>query len=300
MSDTTKQTRNAGFFEELIKGSTRPFSPKKVKTKQAEWVTIGPLQSKHILKYYNHGNRRPSKNQALKYAKDMESDNWKETGEPISFDKTGNIINGQHRLAAMILADKEYEFLVNYGLDREVFDVIDNGLIRPNSTILELEGYSDTVNLSALTRAIIAYIDNGNYDAKDFKGVNQITISEIKEYLEENPDTTNYLDRYRKSAVVSCSISSFCYWLLSSVVDKSTTEGYLDMVFMGYGLTPNTIEHYLFDKLQRNKNAAQNKMTKTAIICNVILGWRRHMGWSKSKAMQLTWDARKGFPKPTQ
>jgi hypothetical protein len=41
-------------------------------------------------------------------------------------------------------------------------------------------------------------------------------------------------------------------------------------------------------------------MTKLAIICNVILGWRRYMGWSKSKAMQLTWDARKGFPKPTE
>jgi len=294
-----KQNRNSDFFEDLIKGSTKSFIPKKVKTKQAEWITINPLQSKHILKFYNNGNRRPSKNQVLKYSKDMENDNWKETGEPISFDKNGNVINGQHRLYGMILADKEYEFLVNYGLDREVFDVIDNGLIRPNSTILELEGHSDTVNLSALVRAIIAYTDNGNYDAKDFKGVNQITISQIKDYLKDNEDVVDYLDRYKKSAVVSCSISSFCYWLLSTV-DKTEAENYLDMVFMGYGLTPNTIEHYLFDKLQRNKNATQNKMTKTAIICNVILGWRRYMGWSKTKAMQITWDVRKGFPKPTE
>lgn len=207
------------------------------------------------------------------------------------------MINGQHRLASLVHANETYKFLINYGLDHDVFDVIDSGLNRSNATILSLEGYEDTQNLSALVRGIIAYTDNGNYDAKDFKGVNQITISQIKDYISENPDVVNYLDRYKKSAVVSNSVASFCYWLLSTV-NQEKAEEYLDMVFMGYGLTPGSIEHYLFDKLQRNKNASQNKMTKTAVICNVILGWKRFMGFSKSKSMQLTWDMRKGFPKP--
>jgi hypothetical protein len=227
----------------------------------------------------------------------MMNGDWKETGEPISFDQSGNLINGQHRLAAMVETNTPIEFLINYGLNREVFDVIDNGLSRTNSTILEMDGYKNSANLSALVRSIIAYNDNGNYDAKNFKGVNQITISQIKNFLEDESDTIDYLDRYKKSSVVSASVSSFCYWLLAKV-DAVKAEEMLDKVFLGYGLVPNTIEHYLFDKLQRNKNANTTKLTKTAVICHVILCWRRVMGWSRSKAMQLNWDSRSPLPKP--
>ena len=202
----------------------------------------------------------------------------------------------------MILAEKEYEFLVTYGLDREVFDVLDTGIVRTGGVILGLDGYKDPINLNALVRAIIAYENNGAFDAKSFKGVNQITVSQVKDYIENNPDVGIYLDRYKKSPVVSTSIASFCYWLLSTAVDKPTAEEYLDMVLMGYGLTPNTLEYHLFEKLQRNnnKNSTQTKLSKTAVIANIILGWRRYMGWSKNKAMQITWDHRKGLPSPIE
>jgi hypothetical protein len=303
MSNTVaRQPRDQTFFEELVMGKTTPFTPKKVKTKQAEWVTIDHLQAKHIFKYYNKGNRKPSKNQILKYAEDMKSDHWKETGETLSFDKAGNLANGQHRLGGMILAEKEFEFLVTYGLDREVFDVLDTGIIRTGGVILGLDGHQDAINLNALVRAIIAYENNGDFDAKSFKGVNQITVSQVKEYIEDNSDVITYLDKYKKSSVVSTSIASFCYWALSTAVDRKTAETYLDMVLMGYGLTPNTLEYYLFEKLQRNssKSSAQTKLSKTAVIANIILGWRRYNGWSKSKTMQITWDHRKGLPSPVE
>ena len=295
MTNTTKN-RNT-FYDELIKGQTMPFIPKKTKTKQAEWVTLHPLQSRHILKFYNSNNRKPSKVQVTKYASDMACGDWKETGQPISFDQAGNMLDGQQRLCAMVMTDTSFETLVVYGLKREVFDVIDNGLIRTNATILGMEGYKDPAGLSALVRAVIAYESNGEYDAKNFTGVNQITISQIKNYLEDNPTLVTYMDRYKKSSVVSAPVAAFCYWLLSQT-NKIKAEMMLDKVLLGYGLIPGTLEHYLFDKLQRNKNANITKMSKTAVICNIILCWRRFMGWSMSKSMTLQWDTRKGMPKP--
>jgi hypothetical protein len=199
-------------------------------------------------------------------------------------------------LLAVIEADKACDFVFAYGLDHDVFDVIDNGKIKTGADILGMSGYTDSAILYALSRSIIAYESTGNYNAEVFKGINQITKSQVQHVLEERPDVVEYVDKYKKSTVVSPSVSSFCYWLIASAYGKEEAEAYLDMVLLGYGLEPDTIEAYLYNKLQRNKNAPQNKMTKTAIIANIILGWRRYKGLSKSNALQLTWDASRGLP----
>ncbi len=295
------ETVKSTFFEEILKGNTIKFAPKKTTKFFMEQRIITPLEAKHILKYYNNSNRKPSKVVATKYATDMISGNWMSNFQPISFDSDGMVIDGQHRLYAILMTGISQNVIIHYGLSPEVFPSIDNGKILTNADILNKMGYdpTNTAILAALIRSIIAYNTNGNYDSKNFKGVNQITKCQVMDYLEENTDVYDYVEPYKKSSVVSSSVAAFCYWLLSSV-DRKEASNYLDMVFMGYNLTPNTIHHYLYDKLQRNKNAHQNKMTKLAIICNVILGWRRHMGYSQSKSMQLNWDVRKGFPKITK
>lgn len=291
----TEQNRSS-FYTNLLAGPVEKFSIPKPKSIELDYREISPNQARFILRNCNHHNRKPSKVMITKYSTDMTQGNWQETGETISFDINGALTNGQHRLYASINTNYVLKSPVVFGLKPEAFKNIDNGKIRSNADVLSILKYKDTNILASLIRLIIAY-EKGAVIAENLKGFNQITKNQIVEYIEDHPEIEEYIERYKSNSVVSSSIAAFCYWLFGNI-DKKKAENYLDKIFMAKNLHENTIEYYMFGKLQRNRNAIQNKLTKMAIISNVILGWRRVTGISKSKSLQIIWDIRKGIPKP--
>lgn len=295
--------RNNKYYDLIVQGETQEFSPIKTETVSSEMRTITPNEARHIIKHFNTKNRKLSPNAVKKYANDMKLGNWKITGEPIIFDFNGQLLNGQHRLAGVIESGKPFTTLVVYGMDPSAFDVIDNGKIRTNSDVLGLNGYDNPSILSSLVRSVISYETAGVADAKSsksFAGSNQITKSQILQKLEDSPELVNYIEKYKKSQVVSPSVSSFCYWVLShyNPTLKDQVEEYLDQTLMGFNIEPNTITSYLFSKLQRNRNSKTNKMTKSVQIANIIKGFRRYIGWDTTKVLQITWDGNHKFPSP--
>jgi hypothetical protein len=292
-----KTTIEKPFYDQLLDGPIVSWTPKKSKVIVAETSDISPNQARYILKKYNNINRKLSSVNVTKYASDMTAGRWKNDGETIIFSKEGDLLNGQHRLLGVIKSNTSQNFLISYGVDKSTFDVMDNGKSRTTSDVLGMMKYENSAILAALARTILAYERNGGFNAKNFKGANQISKSETIAYIEANPEIGNYIERYKKCSLVPSSVTSFLYWLFSNI-NKAHAEQYLNMVLMGYGISPDTLESYLFNKLQRNRNAIQNKMTKNAVISNIIIGWNRFRGHSKSSAIQIIWKPENGLPKP--
>ena len=71
----------------------------------------------------NPNYRRINDKRVLSYALKMEQGFWQENGEPIQFDKSGNLLNGQHRLKAIIKSGKAQKMLVVRDVEANVFDV---------------------------------------------------------------------------------------------------------------------------------------------------------------------------------
>ena len=288
------------FYNDLLVGPTVKFEPKKVKNLQTIILSISPEEARHILKFYNQTNRRPSSTVVGKYANDMINGNWKLTSQAISFNTDGKLVNGQHRLLACSKVGMTQKFSVAFGESIDSMDVLDGGKNRTNADILDMYGYDNAATISTLVRSIIAYKSSGKCDAKavySLCGVNQISKSDILNFLQENSDTMEYVEKYKKSQIVSASVTCFCHWLLSQN-DQEKAESYLDQIFLGYNLEPNTIQNYIYSKFQRNKNTYKNKMNKTEIIANVIQGWRRVMGYSKTKTLCIQWRPEHGLPDP--
>ena len=76
--------------------------------------TITPQDAERILKEsekafseaeggFKQRNRR--RDTVTAYAEDMAAGRWKENGETIKFDSEGRLIDGQHRLAAVVKAN---------------------------------------------------------------------------------------------------------------------------------------------------------------------------------------------------
>lgn len=101
--------------------------------------------------------RHLSEARVSKFARAMSDGQWQLTHQGIALDKDGVLIDGQHRLAAVIRSNTTQEFLVAYESAPDTFDVIDTGQARTAADILSIAGYVNVNQVSAAARILLAY-----------------------------------------------------------------------------------------------------------------------------------------------
>lgn len=86
--------------------------------------TITPDMAKEYLET-NKGNRTLQRERVFAYAEDMARGAWRLNGESIKFDTAGRLLDGQHRLAAVVKANVPVEIAVTRNVDANdaVFDI---------------------------------------------------------------------------------------------------------------------------------------------------------------------------------
>jgi hypothetical protein len=115
-------------------------------------ITITPKIAAEMLER-NKNNRRLRPPIIQEYTRQMLAGLWKEeTGEAIKVDYNGNIIDGQHRLHAIIKSSSTLSFLLITDLDPEIFSVLDTGLNRTASDTVQNAGHLNANNIAAAVR----------------------------------------------------------------------------------------------------------------------------------------------------
>lgn len=110
-------------FEAFLKSP--PENPRRVR--------ISPALADYILKNHNIENRKRVASTIDRYADDMGNGQWILSGDTIKFGKSGNLKDGQHRLAACVVSGVPFDVFVAYGIDDRAFTVIDSGRKRTGS-----------------------------------------------------------------------------------------------------------------------------------------------------------------------
>lgn len=114
-------------------------------------MTITPEMAQSILDK-GDPNRPVKKHNVERYAKDMRNGWWRQTGESIVFDNQGQLVQGQHRLHAVIRADVAIEFVVVCGVESIAQDVMDTGARRSLGDQLARRGEK---NCNTLASAVL-------------------------------------------------------------------------------------------------------------------------------------------------
>ncbi|MBU0958563.1 MAG: hypothetical protein KKB31_01330 [Nanoarchaeota archaeon] len=81
-------------------------------TKKVHWVDVTPTLAERWLNNKNIHNRLIRERLVEQYALDMKRGNWGKTHQAIAFDENGDLIDGQHRLAAIMRSGKTINFLI--------------------------------------------------------------------------------------------------------------------------------------------------------------------------------------------
>lgn len=94
---------------------------------QSAVETIGPEQARRLLDRIPERQRKLSPHHVSSLARKMREGHYRLTPEPISIDTNGEVINGHHRLRAVVESGCEVQFLVVRGAPTDSFAVIDQG-----------------------------------------------------------------------------------------------------------------------------------------------------------------------------
>ena len=108
-------------------------------------------------------NRHFSKTRVGIYAKAMEDGDWEYNAEPIRFDDKGELIDGQHRLAAVVKTELPHRFLVVRGLPTEAIYVTDRGKQKSLADFFAIRGELNYTQLAATVRQYGVYKLRGDF-----------------------------------------------------------------------------------------------------------------------------------------
>ncbi|WP_234442739.1 hypothetical protein [Streptomyces sp. FxanaA7] len=105
----------------------------------------------------NTSNRPLSKSTVQQLAGQIQRGEWQLTHQGIAFDEDDVLIDGQHRLAAIVKAGVTVPLTVTHGVPRTAFTVMDTGRKRTGRDALALAGEANATHLAAALRGLHLY-----------------------------------------------------------------------------------------------------------------------------------------------
>ncbi len=152
---------------------------KEEKEETVSLETIDPATAEYYLSL-NEKNRNPSMSKVSRYSRDMESNRWGTGDSAIVFDWNGRLINGQHRLMAIIRSGKAQKCIVRRGADPEEQTVMDRGLQRTFTGDLQIRGVENATWRGPVINALWEVL----YNKKSAVATDKDRMSLLEEFEE--------------------------------------------------------------------------------------------------------------------
>lgn len=153
-------------------------------------VIIDAAMAQRWLDQYNTRNRPISKARVQDYATEMLAGRWHFNGETIQFDRDGVLLNGQHRLLAIVATGLAQTFLIVRGLDPATQVTIDQGTKRLPHEQLIVSGVLADNTMAAAIRVYIQW-STGRLFGDQIR--NKVPTGEVVQWAHANMQTVETL-----------------------------------------------------------------------------------------------------------
>jgi hypothetical protein len=185
----------------------------------------------------NEKNRSPRDWKAEEYARDMTEGRWLTTGETIQFGESGRLLNGQHRLWAVLMSGATIEMIVIRGIENEeaVMDVLDTGTKRTLGDALGIHGETDANVLASIVNGCIRF-ERATDPSKNYNP----SHSQAMEWLKENPGAREavLIAREVNKAIKAPPGGVGVAYYENARVDAEAAERFWHLAATGEGLGP--------------------------------------------------------------
>lgn len=261
-------------------------------------VNVTPELAAQFLDLNDH-NRNLRWDEIDAAARDIENDAYDLNGETGKFDRNGKMLDGQHRMNAIVKAKKPVEMFLVFGLEPEVQDTVDTGLKRTIGDQLTLAGNYNGVVLGSLARWAIQWQNGTRAKGAAIKP----THREIKGFIKENPiirDAVEFaISARRDYRSIQVSVWGMSWWLFTGTQGSTEAEEFLNNVIKGADIGTGHPAYELRERIRRAVEAQQrlNRFEQIALMITAWNAWqdRRHVTTIRLPTGGLT---PKNFPEP--
>ena len=227
--------------------------------------TITPELAEQFLSM-NVSNRPMNMKHVAALAGSISRGEWMFTGESIKASSEGVLLDGQHRLAAIVKSGIAIDMIVVRGLPSEAFHAIDVGAKKRSlNDVLAISGEKYYSILAAALGVVKAWEINQEYIM--YSG--QFTVAQCEEVLERHPMIREHatIGMACKSIIppsLACALS-----YLFSIADEGKSKAFFDSLVNGVGLEKGSPVLLLRDRLFLNKSS-KAKLPKKELSALII------------------------------
>ena len=168
----------------------------------AEWLEMNTM------------NRNISQTTVKRYALAMLAGEWQQNGQTITIAEDGTVLDGQHRLWAVIEAGVTVTFLVVFNVSKDAIATIDSGVTRTFRHVLQIKGSKHASTAATLTKFAWIY-DNFDAELSDSSAKIAVRNPVLEIYYDDN---TALIEQAAAIADTGChhftkSHMAFCIYL---------------------------------------------------------------------------------------
>lgn len=204
----------------------------------AQLVTITPEEAARILELENVNNRKMRKTHVARLAEAMKAGHWVVNGETIIYNDN-YLLDGQHRLAACVLANAPFTTWVVRNVPSEAMPSIDKGVSRRLSDTLAWAGQSNASQAAAIVRRLWALCERKNL--RSAESLHEVDDFVFLEFAEQHSDVVQFAALAGKTVSKNVGLSRTTWgtalgWIALCGNDKDVVRSFVETLAEGAGL----------------------------------------------------------------
>lgn len=250
--------------------------------------TVGPEEAKELLKgATNYRRLRTSWIDNL--ARVIARGEWKLNGESIKIDARGKLIDGQHRLQAVIRSGRPIETLVVRGVKTDA--EIDTGRSRCLADLLGSRGEKHASSLAATVTLYIRWKQGTGVGSNDYK----VSTTQAVNFLKLNPGIRNSVQiGTEMKELTAPSIVATVHYAACAGGAEGGAGVFFESLKTGVGLGRSDPRRLLRERLLADRSARGAKLRKSFLMALVIKAWNL---WVRGESRPLLrWGMNEEFP----
>jgi hypothetical protein len=236
--------------------------------------TIDTERAKALIASNYQHNRRVSETHVNYLVHQINSGLWKFNGESVVISKQGKLIDGQHRMHAVIKSGKPIQTMVVFGVDESSFDTMGQAKSRSVSDVIDVANATDVAT-------VLRLIYNETHFGTVFRGTvdgKQLTPSYANEFLQKHLGIIESasFSSGRASKVrqfVPRSVLTYVHYR-AGLIDVKSRDDFVDKFLTGAGL--NIKSPILALRNALTPVDAKSKIPKYRIFTYVIKAFNLH------------------------
>lgn len=194
-------------------------------TQRTQWMDISPAIAADWLKN-NFRNRPLAEDTIIAYARDMAAGAWVATHQGIAFNDQDQLIDGQHRLHAIIRSGRTVRMMVTFGLPSQIdgqkattMDAVDRGRIRSVADQLKIQhGLKNGSAIAAICASIATLCQD--------ERTRRLSVGQTLEIYRDFQDSIDWVIQFRpmENGLRSKGVLAACAFALHALQKDPITD----------------------------------------------------------------------------